>query len=189
MSRPIHLILKTNEQGKKFCNVMFHSGAAERYLTCIKIVACLRCDICMCMKAEEIWRSTYVTAWQNKLEYNYPTMFCCCMIDQVGVIYYDRDILGQTAKAECCKPCCTHCSPCPTCCDICGEGLVLYGASCFSTNLTAIPGLRCMCGRCYTILTNLDDVQALSNAINTSRQKAMQEVETYKRAPGAAAIN
>ena len=80
MSRPIHLILKTNEQGKKFCNVMFHSGAAERYLTCIKLVACLRCDICMCMKAEELWRSTYVTAWQNKLEYNYPTMFCCCMV-------------------------------------------------------------------------------------------------------------
>mgnify|MGYP006902754951 CR=1 FL=1 len=71
----------------------------------------------------------------------------------------------------------------------CGEGLVLYGATCMSSELTAIPGLRCFCCRCFTILTNLDDVQALSNAINSSRAKAMQEVEQYKRAPGAAVIN
>ena len=43
----------------------------------------------------------------------------CCQIDQVGVIYYDRDIIKKVDKAGCCKPCGTHNSPCPTCFDMC----------------------------------------------------------------------
>ena len=74
------MILKTNAEGKKICNVQFHSGAADSYKTCLKVVACLRCDICMCLQVDALWRSTYVTAWENKLEYNYPTFFCCCLV-------------------------------------------------------------------------------------------------------------
>lgn len=189
MSRPIHNILGTAANGKKVSRVAFHSGAAESYLTCLKCLACLRCDVCLFMKAEDIWKSTYVTAWDNKLEYNYPTMFCCCMIDRVGVIYYDRDIIKETAKATCCKPVCTHCSPCPTCCDMCGEGLVLYGARCWSSELTAAPGIRCNCCRCFTILTNLDDVSQLSSAIETAREKALQQAAAVKQGAGAAALS
>jgi len=39
-------------------------------------------------------------------------------IDNVGIIYYDRDIMSKVDKAGFCKPCCTHNSPCPTCCDM-----------------------------------------------------------------------
>ena len=79
MSRPIHTALqKTGSVVQEY-----HSGAAESYLTCLKIVACLRCDICMCMQVRKIWQSTYVTAWENKLEFNYPDFVCCCMVRHV----------------------------------------------------------------------------------------------------------
>mmetsp|Transcript_14175 Transcript_14175/g.20951 ORF Transcript_14175/g.20951 Transcript_14175/m.20951 type:complete len:183 (+) Transcript_14175:56-604(+) len=170
MSRPIHTALqKTGSVVQEY-----HSGAAESYLTCLKIVACLRCDICMCMQVRKIWQSTYVTAWENKLEFNYPDFVCCCMIDQVGVIYYDRDIIKKVDKAGCCKPCGTHNSPCPTCFDICGEALVLYGQTCCSTNLSILPGMSgvCFC-RTYTILPNLSGVENLKNAIDTARDNAL----------------
>jgi len=76
MSRPIHkALVKAGVVTQEY-----HSGAAESYLCCLKIVACLRCDICLCLQAKNLWDSTYVTAWENKLEFNYPDYLCCCLV-------------------------------------------------------------------------------------------------------------
>lgn len=102
----------------------------------------------------------------------------------MGVIYYDRDIIKKTAKAGFCSPSGTHMSPCPTCCDMCGEGLVLYGANCCSRNLTQLPGAAGMCCcRAYTIVQGLDDVEQLARAIDDGRTTALARMN----APGQGA--
>jgi len=65
---------------------------------------------------------------------------------------------------------------------------VLYGANVCSTNLAAVPGLMCTCCRCWTMLGNLDDVSQLSNAINTAREQAMQNVRTLLVCLGAGCL-
>ena len=57
----------------------------------------------------------FASAYPQRRRLSWP----CCQIDQVGVIYYDRDIIKKVDKAGCCKPCGTHNSPCPTCFDMC----------------------------------------------------------------------
>lgn len=105
-------------------------------------------------------------------------------VDRVGVIYYDRDIMKKAAKAGCCSPSGTHMSPCPTCFDMCGEGLVLYGANCCSRNLTQLPGAQGMCCcRSFTIVQGLDDCEQLAKAIDDGRQTAMARIN----APGQGA--
>lgn len=179
--RPIHGILPLNSEGKQVDRLVNNVKAADAYKKLLCCIACLRLDVCMMCKLDSLMESTYVQAWENKLEYNYPTIFCCCMVrppdprlpyprsalpgrsrcarapgasataphaalsplvpplvheahvcvawavcpalnsrqvDNVGVIYYDRAILGKADKAGMCKPCCTHMSLCPTCCDM-----------------------------------------------------------------------
>lgn len=176
--RPIHGILPLNSEGKQVDRLVNNVKAADSYKKLLCCLACLRLDVCMMCKLDSLMESTYVQAWENKLEYNYPMIVCCCMVDNVGVIYYDRAILRKADKAGMCKPCCTHMSLCPTCCDICGEGLVLHGAWAWSTELTAVPGLCCTCCKCWTMLPGLDDAEVLSAAINNARDKAMERAKS-----------
>lgn len=60
--------------------ILFHSQASESYKKLLYCLACLQLDVCMMMQVQSIWESTYVTAYENKLEFNYPGFFCCCLV-------------------------------------------------------------------------------------------------------------
>mmetsp|Transcript_83891 Transcript_83891/g.116585 ORF Transcript_83891/g.116585 Transcript_83891/m.116585 type:complete len:200 (-) Transcript_83891:168-767(-) len=153
--------------------VLHHSAAAEGYKKCLTCLGILNPCSCLLCKAEEIKQSTYITAYENKLEYNYPTNILCCLVDQPGVIYYDRDIIKQVGRAGFCAPACTHMSPCPTCFDMCGEGIVLHGATMCSKNVTVLPGAAgfCFC-RKWFLFGNIEGADQLANAINRGVQTA-----------------
>lgn len=81
MARPIHKALATPGQVR----ILFHSQASDRYKKWMYVQACCQLDVCMCMQIEQIYQSTYVTAYENKIEFNYPAFFCCCLVSACGL--------------------------------------------------------------------------------------------------------
>ena len=78
--RPIHGILPLNSEGKQVDRLVNNVKAADSYKKLLCCLACLRLDVCMMCKLDSLMESTYVQAWENKLEYNYPMIVCCCMV-------------------------------------------------------------------------------------------------------------
>jgi len=89
-------------------------------------------------------RSKYVAVYENKIEFTEPDCVClpitmlknflCCncfsgrirISDNPKVIYFDRAIIQNAAKAETCSPWCTHNELWPDSCGACGEAVVLH---------------------------------------------------------------
>eukprot|EP00696_Hemimastix_kukwesjijk_P016238 gnl/Hemi2/4616_TR1598_c0_g1_i1.p2 gnl/Hemi2/4616_TR1598_c0_g1~~gnl/Hemi2/4616_TR1598_c0_g1_i1.p2 ORF type:complete len:205 (+),score=37.36 gnl/Hemi2/4616_TR1598_c0_g1_i1:120-734(+) len=115
------------------------------------------CFICMsvfrggldlaCCNLEKIHESHYVRVYENRIESNYPCWCCCCALDCVQPVYFDRTSVFSADRAGVCLPCWTHCHLCPTCCDMCGEGTVVHGkCCCMHINRAPMPRDWCRAG-------------------------------------------
>jgi hypothetical protein len=126
---------------------------------------------CLFCKAEELTQRTYIHVMENRLEYNYPSLCCCNQVDDVKVIYYDRNVMDNVDVAGSCTPFCTHCSLCPTCCDSFGGAVVLSSDTC--NNKNPVKGVHCCFGlRQWTMLPCLENPEVLRNAIMIAKTNA-----------------
>ncbi|KJE89021.1 hypothetical protein CAOG_00580 [Capsaspora owczarzaki ATCC 30864] len=155
--------------------LMYMAPASQRYKTQLYLQACCTLNLCMCAAVDDLLRRTYVAVYENKIEYNYPWCNCWCLCDQVGVVYFDRTLTAAVTPAGCCTPAFTHCSCCPTCFDICGEAIVLHGATCCDKNQTIIGGICCC--RAWTLLPGLDNAGNLAAAILSNRAIALAKLQ------------
>eukprot|EP00128_Syssomonas_multiformis_P019121 Colp12_sorted_trinity150504_noHs@14954 len=162
------------------------SDLYKRFLTCKSIFTC---DICLCLNRDKIMQGTYLTMYENKLEWNQPFQLCCCNCDNHGLLYFDRDITTQVQRAGFCSPCCTHCSFCPTCFDVCGEALIVSGGTICSpsqayttqTYVTCIKPWICICGYENTDAIAANIMNARSKAASMAMapmQMTMQPMQT-----------
>jgi hypothetical protein len=114
----------------------------------------------------------------------------CHVYDNTKVLYFDRALAQNAAKAGMCSPACTHGDCCPTCCDMCGETLVMYEESpgcctglctcCHVYNVGASVGQRprSCCTKSHIMLPCLKDAEALAKTINDTLKArlAMQNI-------------
>ena len=193
-------IYSTFERGK--LSIKYHAEVSDDITCAHKCQGCLFPCSCMCDEelSKAVKESTYVQVLENRIEYNYPSTYVTCsfpdiwrlnchVVDNVGVIYYDRAIAQHAAKAEPCSPCCTHNSCSPTNCGLCGESMVLYetvpgmcafcGSSCshpctcchiFNVGVNA-PGIvnRHCCAAQHVMFHYVKDASGLATAINETR--------------------
>lgn len=197
-------IFSTFERGK--LKIIYHAEVADEVTCAHKCYGCLCPWTCMCYEplSKTIRQSTFVTVYENKIEYNYPQsrVLCsfpdiwrcnCAVYDYTGIIYFDRAVVQNAAKAEPCTPCCTHNSCFPTCCGCFGETVVLYenvpgcGACCggacshictccVAQNVGVIaPGVvpRHLCAAEHVVLPCVKDATGLAAAINEVRNKRL----------------
>jgi len=178
ISRPIFTATSTPYVDK----IVYHQKASPAYKSLLVVVGILSCNCGLCIKAEELVDETYVTVYENKIEYNYPIALpCCCKYDQHGLLYLDRAIGSKAGKAECCSPPGTHMSCFPTCCDACGEGLVLYGATCCSKEGVILPHEAACCCRAWTMFPGLQNATELANTILMQRDVALAKAAAPKQ--------
>ena len=157
-SRPI---VSTFERAK--VGIVYHGEIAPEVECAHKILGCLKPWTCLCNSelSKALQQSTWVTVYENKLEYNYPTSMVTCSFpdiwrinchisDNIGVIYFDRSVIQNAAKAEPLEPCCTHNQLSPTCCGLFGETVVIY---------ETVPGLGKCCGGACSYLCTCCKVQ------------------------------
>jgi len=144
VGREIH---RATADGGASERVLYSFPAPKSYENILCLQALCLCDLFACAHLEETRKSTYVNIYENKIEYNRPFLCCCQRIDSISVLYFDRDVVrrGKIGKADCCSPCCTHCSICPTCCDACGEGSILYSPPKCPCGLSIC--CECLCDR------------------------------------------
>jgi hypothetical protein len=141
-----------------------------------------------------------VQVLENRIEWNIPYSYCtgdcpclwrvnCHLVDNTHVLYFDRALAQNAAKASCCSPACTHNDCCPTCFDMCGETLVLYETvpscqvcrecctCCHVYNSSASVGQRprTCCSASHVRIDCLKDAEGLANAINTARDTRLKQ--------------
>ncbi|KAG2435491.1 hypothetical protein HYH02_011786 [Chlamydomonas schloesseri] len=161
MSHPI-ISSYMNQGGPK---VVYHARASEKYGLYVKCMACWSLN--WLVPCDDMVSRTYLTVYENKIEYSWPfPACCCCTCDQTTTIHLDRPVASKASKAECCSPCMTHCSFCPTCCDMCGEGVVIYGA-----------------GICTTRKAGFDNAEEIARNINEARQACLARINGAHGAP------
>jgi len=190
-------IFATAEKGK--LQIKYQAHVAPEIKVAHKIYGfCCPCT-CMCHEplSKELRESTYVQVLENRIEYNYPHSIVTCgfpdiwrvnchVVDNVSVIYFDRAIIKNAAKAQACSPMCTHNRCCPTCMDMCGEAVVLYedspgcGAGCKCCHVSnvgvSVPNIvpRHCCGAQNVLLPCLEDAEALARIINETRDARLE---------------
>ncbi|CEM31888.1 unnamed protein product [Vitrella brassicaformis CCMP3155] len=190
--RPIHLARQHGTSEQLLHQVKMASGLRS-YLY---FVAGCTCNCVLCLKLEDIIKSTYVNVYETKLEANYPSVDCCCgEYDNITVIYYDREYLDNIDQAGCCVPAFTHCQCCPTCFDMCGKALVLHGpnkcacSKCFNPDKlsnTPVSAMNCCtafccCSKPFIMLPGLDEVDELKRAICSARDAAKSRMDAGHR--------
>jgi hypothetical protein len=161
MATPTRPILATFESGKQ--QIKYFATIADEIECAHKFYGCL----CPCTAmwyeplSKELRQSTYVEVLENRIEYNYPYSVVTCsfpdcwrincqVVDNTGVIYFDRAVIANAAVAEPCAPSCTHNSCTPTCFGMFGESVVLY---------EDVPGMGACCGGSCAHMTTCCHVQ------------------------------
>jgi len=185
MSRPIFHATDAPGQVK----VISHTIADERYKTCIVLQGLVQGNCAACVKQDELQQNTYLTVYENKIEYNYPCATCCCFVccvyDRHAVIYLDRDLVKRADKADCCYPAATHMHFCPTCFDACGEAVVLYGATSCTKEGVVVPHEAAFCPcRAFVVLQGWPNAKAISDTIVKQQQIATSRAS----APGTVSM-
>ena len=169
-------------------NILFRAPHTSSYLMWLK---CVMCPFsCCCF--ENVKERLYFYVMENRIELNQPgicTVSNCwnlikCNfkpVDNVTVIYYDKNFLQNAAKAECCKPvrldhtqpfffsdqhfqAFTHCSCFPNMCNLCGEAVVLYSdGNCGG----------CCC-RSWIMVSGFEDARTVADMVNHARTMMSQ---------------
>lgn len=84
MSNAIHaharpIFRATNQPNQN--NVIYHQAASPSWATCLLVAGITTCNCGLCHLSEELAKDTYVTVYENKVEYNYPVAaHCCCRV-------------------------------------------------------------------------------------------------------------
>lgn len=172
MSHPV-ISAYMNQGGPK---IVYHARVSDKYGLYVKCLACWSFN--WLVPCDEMVSRTYLTVYENKIEYSWPfPACCCCTCDQTTTIYLDRPVVSKAAKAGCCTPCCTHCSFCPTCCDVCGEAVVIYGAGMCSTRKVAEAGVtNCGLPRGWMMFCGFDNAEEIAQHIQQARQACMARI-------------
>eukprot|EP01137_Pigoraptor_chileana_P022711 Opistho-2@87908 len=145
--------------------IIAHAPVSHKYLCCIRLANCGNI-FSWCGGCVDLHKRTYMTVYENKVEYNVPSMICCCYYDNVATLYLDRGIVSRVGRAGFCAPACTHCSCFPTCCDLCGEGVVFYGSQCGSCKTAYECYYGGMAGCCHWFMfCGLDSADAVIAAV------------------------
>eukprot|EP01137_Pigoraptor_chileana_P002148 Opistho-2@2238 len=154
-----------------YVRIIAHAPASEKYMCFVRFIHC--CNPCSWFGGcDEVQRRTYMTVYENKVEYNAPYMRCCFQCDNVKTLYLDRDIVRQVGRAGVCQPACTHCHFCPTCCDVCGEGIIFHGGNVcspkqgYSVSYGGHGGGVCCCSNWF-LFCGLDNADAMVAVITT----------------------
>jgi len=133
-----------------------------RRLLCCRAIA--HYWTCLCCMLDEVFDSTYLYVFENRIESNYPGHFhpgncthCCELVDNIHVFYFDQPVTERAARATCCKPACVHCHCCPDCCSCCGQTLIIYSDK------------GCCC-RLHAFYVGLDNAVEVAEKINERQQ-------------------
>ena len=126
------------KQGKA-SNLIYEAKLSEKGLDCRFLCNSLgnlaSCSYC---NRQILKKYAFHRIYDDHVETNIPSSFCCWIVDNTQVFYFDRDWATDFQKAGICTPVCTHCGGGWDCFGLFGSTAIGFGA----TNGECCPGGR-----------------------------------------------